>query len=70
MTSGKRRQTQLPGMAKSTTVGEDYHPESDGGPMELISLSPDGSQTPTCKSSERDIRQAGGTMDFWHTFNC
>ena len=59
----------LPGMAKSTTVGGDYHPESDGGPMELISLSPDGSQTTTCKSSERGTRQAGGTMDLWHTFN-
>ena len=38
--------------------------------MELFSLSPDGSQTPTCKSSERGIRQAGGTMDLWHTLNC
>ena len=52
------------------TMYGDYHSESDGGLMELISLSPDGIQTTTCKSSERGPRQAGGTMGLWHTPNC
>ena len=41
-----------------------------GGQMELIPLPTDGSQTTTCKSSEGSTRQAGGTMELWHTSNC
>ena len=51
-------------------IGARVGEEKSNSQMELISHSLDGSQTQTCKSSERGIRQAGGTIDLWHTLNC